>query len=147
MNRALCLVSVSAVALLLSACAVSRAIEAPPEKNFTVLEPGTHRDLVRAEFGKSAASADGTNCDVFSFSQGSTDWKYLRAVGYGLADLGTLGVAEVVVSPAEAAVGKDKVQVRVCYDGDWRVVYSERLEPDSPDVVLTGARPGEAKGN
>jgi hypothetical protein len=125
----------------LGGCAASRALDKPSPKNYGVLKPGTNRDLVRAELGQAQASVSKTDCDVFAFEKGSSGWKYMRAIGYSLLDIGTLGVSEVVTNPAEAGVGKDKERVRVCYDKNQNVVYSERMQVGKPVALLTGAYP------
>jgi hypothetical protein len=132
-----------AAAFALSACSASKALESPPQKNFGVLEPGVHRDLVRAELGNPQESVAGADCDVFSFAEGSTGWKYLRALGYSVLDIGTLGIAEVYTLPVETTSAKTPVQVRVCY-AEQRVVFSERLEAGNPGPIITGAMPKTA---
>jgi hypothetical protein len=132
----LCLIS-----LELAGCAAGRALDKPAPKNYGVLKPGTNRDLVRAELGLAQASVSKMDCDVFAFEKGSSGWKYMRAIGYSLLDIGTLGVSEVVANPAEAGVGKEKERVRVCYDKNQNVRYSEKLDIGKPTVLLTGAYP------
>lgn len=129
------------VMLVSAGCSVSRALNAPAEKNYGVLEPGTHRDLVRAELGPFKKSLSGADCDVFAFAEGSTDLRYLRIVGYSLAGIGTLGMSELITEPVEGAVGKDTVGVRVCYDTEQRVAYSERLQPGADGAIITGHPP------
>jgi len=127
--------------LNLGGCAASRALDKPSPKNYGVLKPGTNRDLVRAELGQAQASVSKMDCDVFAFEKGSSGWKYMRAIGYSLLDIGTLGVSEVLTNSAEAGVGKDKQRVRVCYDKNQNVVYSEKMEVGKPVALMTGAYP------
>ena len=144
MNRLPQVVGAAALLVLataLSACSASKALESPDEKNFGVLTPGVHRDLVRAELGSPQSSVAGAECDVFSFPEGSTGWKYLRALGYSVLDVGTLGMSETITLPVEKQTGKTPVQVRVCYNGEQRVVYSERLEAGNPGPIITGTLP------
>jgi hypothetical protein len=133
--------------LNLGGCAASRALDKPSPKNYGVLKPGTNRDLVRAELGQAQASVSKTDCDVFAFEKGSSGWKYMRAIGYSLLDIGTLGVSEVLTNPAEAGVGKDKERVRVCYDKNQNVVYSEKMQVGKPVVLLTGKYPPPSADN
>jgi hypothetical protein len=132
---------VAATAGLLCGCAASRALDEPAHKNLDVLKPGTNRDLVRAELGQPLPSVSGSDCDVYSFPEGSSGWKYMRAMGYSLLDIGTLGLSEVVANPVEAGVGKDKVQLRVCFDSKQSVTYAERLQVGVPPQLVTGAYP------
>jgi hypothetical protein len=124
-----------------SACSINRALDEPHKKDYNVLQPGTNRDLVRAELGQPLASVNHDDCDVFSFQEGSSGWKYVRAVSYGVLDVATLGAAELATNPTEAAVGKDKLRVRVCYDARQNVVYSERLEVGKDAKLMTGLYP------
>lgn len=135
-TMSLCLTSLN-----LAGCAASRALDKPAPKNYGVLKTGTSRDLVRAELGQAQASVSKLDCDVFAFEKGSSGWKYMRAISYSLLDIGTLGISEVVTNPAEAGVGKDKERVRVCYDKNQNVLYSEKLDVGKPAVLLTGAYP------
>lgn len=41
---------------------------------------------------------------------------------------GTLGLAEIVTYPLEASIGVEKKRIRVFYDADQKVRYSELLE-------------------
>jgi hypothetical protein len=75
---------------------------------------------------------------VFSFQKGSSGWKYVRALGYSVLDVATLGAAEIATNPTEAAVGKDKLRLRVCYDARQNLVYSERLEVGKNAKLMTG---------
>ena len=130
-----------ACALNLAGCAAGRALNKPAEKDYDVLEVGTDRDLVRAELGQPMAAAGGGNCDIFSFEEGSGGLKYLRAAGYSLLALGTLGISEMVTNPVEASVGNDKVRVRVCYDAQQSVSYSELLRIGKPPKLMSGSYP------
>jgi hypothetical protein len=139
-----CLAMASALGVAaanLNGCAASRALDKPAPKNYGVLKPGTNRDVVRAELGQAQASVGQNDCDVFAFEKGSSGWKYFRAIGYALLDVGTLGVSEVVANPAESGVGKSRVRVRVCYGHDQNVQYSERLEVGKSAALMTGTYP------
>jgi len=43
--------------------------------------------------------------------------------------------------PIEKSSSKEAVQIRVCYNADHRVVYSERLEAENPGPIITGTMP------
>lgn len=116
-------------------CAASRALNKESPKDYSVLKKGTDRDLVRAELGAPQTSTEGEKCDVFSFAEGSGGAKYVRAIGYTVLAIGTLGVSEAITNPVEASVGKDKVRLRVCYK-DNRVEMLERLEIGKDPVLL-----------
>jgi len=127
-----CIIALAA----LNGCSASRALNKESPKNYSVLKKGTDRDLVRAELGTPQISTGGDKCDVFSFVEGSGGAKYLRAVGYSILAVGTLGISETITNPAEAAVGNDKIRLRVCYDEDNNVNKLERLEVGKPAVLL-----------
>jgi len=128
-------------AVALEGCSASRALDEPHEKDLNVLKPGTDRDLVRAELGAPLPSAAGATCDVFAFPEGSTGWRYMRALSYSVLDVGTLGLAEIVTNPVESSVGKSKVQLRICYTATQQVAYTERLEVGQAAKLVTGAYP------
>lgn len=132
-----------AVAIAISACSINRALDEPHKKDYKVLQPGTSRDLVRAELGQPLVSVNHDDCDVFSFQEGSSGWKYMRAIGYGVLDVATLGAAEIATNPTEAAVGKDQLRVRVCYDARQNVAYSERLAVGKGAKLMTGNYPSQ----
>ena len=138
------LYAVVAPAVLIAAfsgCAASRALNAPVAKNYGVLEPGTHGDLVRAELGEPVQSIGGDRCDLFTFQEGSSGSRYLRAIGYSILVIPTVGLSEIVTNPLEASIGQEKVRLRICYDTDHKVVSAERLEVGRPPELLTGVSP------
>ena len=62
------------------------------------------------------------NMEVFRFIQGySTGAKAGRALFHGAADVVTLGLWEVVGTPAEAVFSGDEMAYQVSYDKDDRV--------------------------
>lgn len=120
--------------LFLSGCAASRALNKEKRKDYSVLEKGTERDLVHAELGIPVIAGTTTNsdldslCDVFAFVEGSGGAKYVRAIGYGIIAVGTLGISEIITNPAESAIGDDKIRLRVCYDENSLIQTVEKLE-------------------
>jgi hypothetical protein len=133
------------VAATSSGCAAYRALSEPTQKDYNVLEPGTHVDLVRSELGAPLKSAR-DNCDVFVFQEGSSGWRYLRAMGYSILDIGTLGISEVVTPPIEASIGTGKIRMRVCYDANQNVAYVERLEIGKSPTLMTETYPSPGNG-
>ncbi len=142
------LVACWVLAGLESGCTAVSTINEPPKKDLSLLTPGVHRDLVRAEFapgdGKGAVTSSGPDYDVLRFPPGSTGWKYLRGVIYGVADFMTLGLAELLISPfeREIVVGDDRI-VRVTYDAQQRVVSVVDLKA-TPGTQEPDAAPGAA---
>ena len=125
--------------VLLTAIAVSwgcspyRAANQPREKNLSVLEVGTHRDLVIAELGTPAVSGKderGAIYDVFVFIDGySTAARTARAIFHGAADVVTLGLWELLATPIEGANSGSRMKVRVEYSSKNTVSKTEILEP------------------
>jgi len=131
------------VAVVMAGCSAGRALNKQAEKDYDVLTVGTDRDLVRAELGQPLASVNAGDCDLFSFEEGSGGLKYLRAAGYSLLAIGTLGISEIITNPVEASVGNDKVRVRVCYGQTQHVSYAEMLRVGKPAKLLSGQYPQE----
>ena len=117
-------------------CAANRALNKESPKDFSVLKNGTERDLVIAELGSPLPATESNRCDLFSFVAGSGGYRYLRAVGYSILAIGTLGISETVTNPTEASIGKDKIRLRICYDEARRVVSVEKLEAGKPAVLI-----------
>ena len=102
-----------------SGCSVVMAAKQPKKKELSVLNAGTHRARVIAEFGAPihTETKEGKKVDIFNFVQGySTANKTGRAVFHGAADVFTLGLWEVVGTPTEAAFDGQDMAVQISYD-------------------------------
>lgn len=102
-----------------SGCAVYMAANQPGKKDMKVLAAGMPRDAVISELGAPISSEmdNGKRVNIFKFTQGYSDGnKAIRAVGHGVADVFTLGLWEVVGTPAEATINGKEVAVKVIYD-------------------------------
>jgi hypothetical protein len=108
-----------------SGCAVVMAARQPDKKNLKTLEIGTPRNNVLAEFGSPAGTetdSQGNRVDVFQFKQGfDTATKATRSLVHGVADVFTLGLWEVVGTPAEAIFGGKDMAIKVTYDENGKV--------------------------
>ncbi|AUB81855.1 hypothetical protein THSYN_13375 [Candidatus Thiodictyon syntrophicum] len=130
-----------------SGCAVYMAANQPPQKNLAVLSPGTSRSLVIAELGYpiSTKKNGDQRVDVFSFTQGySKGAKVGRAFVHGVADVFTLGIWEVIGTPAEAVFNGDKIVIETTYDVDdkvQKVTALDRSGAARPTELSSGARP------
>lgn len=112
-------------------CSVFMAAKQPKKKDLSLLQPGTRRPLLIAEFGAPVhtETLDGKKVDIFNFTQGySTAAKTGRAVFHGAADVFTLGLWEVVGTPTEAVLDGQEMAVQVNYDAADRVVTSVVLK-------------------
>jgi hypothetical protein len=102
-------------------CAPYMAATQPSAKNLELFRVGTPRNALLAEFGAPAVTEirNGKQHEVFRFIQGySTATRTGRALLHGVADVATLGLWEVVGTPAEAVFSGDQMAYDVTYDKD-----------------------------
>lgn len=91
------------------------------KKNLNVLNPGSSRNYVIAEFGAPVLSEyrDGTRVEIYTFQQGYSKWvKVGRAFGHGVADVASIGLWEVFGTPAEAYFNGKETTYEVTYGED-----------------------------
>ncbi len=125
---------------ILSACAASRALNQPDEKDLNVLSPGTSRDVVLAELGNPIYSGkEGENeYDIFSFIQGySKGAKVGRAFLHGVLDVVSLGLWELIGNPIEGIASGKKTQLKIIYK-DKKVVKVEELRLPDQQTGIKG---------
>ena len=106
--------------LSMSGCAVFMAGN-QPSKNLNVLNPGSSRNYVIAEFGAPVLSEyrDGTRVEIYTFQQGYSKWvKVGRAFGHGVADVASIGLWEVFGTPTEAYFNGKETSYEVSYGPD-----------------------------
>jgi hypothetical protein len=117
MNRAIVL-----LALAGSVAACSPVLEAnrPDPVDLTQFKVGEQRLEVLKVLGPPLASAkDGPNsCDLYQLYTHGPDsgGKAVIAAGEAIADVFTIGLAEVVFTPTEVATKNSKYSVTMCYD-------------------------------
>ena len=118
--------------LITQGCSVFMAAKQPPKKNMNVLSAGTSRATVIAELGQpilTEINPDGNKVDIFKFVQGySKGVKASRALFHGVADFFTLGLWEVIGTPAESIANGTEVKVQVTYDANGRVLEISGLQ-------------------
>jgi hypothetical protein len=104
----------------------------PGVKDVELLQVGTSRDLLIAEFGEpvlSGVDGDGREYDKFSFTQGyTTGVKISRAVFHVVADVLTHGLWEVVGTPLEATFDGEEITYEVTYDRKDRIAQIIKFE-------------------
>lgn len=111
-------------------CTVYKVAAAPPQKDLTVLNPGTARDRVIAELGPPLRTETMGNYrkDVFTFIQGrSKGSKRGLATIIALEDIATLGAAEMAFGESEDEYAAKKITVAVYYDASDVVTRSETI--------------------
>lgn len=127
---------ISLIALLvwlLSGCSVYMASHQPTEKNVGLFVVGTPRSFLIAEFGQPVSSEvkNGQKYEIFRFTQGySSGAKAGRAFAEGVADVMTLGVAEVITTPVESIADGNLMAYGVVYDSNDLVIQVISLSPD-----------------
>ena len=129
--RVIGLIGLIGVSTLLTGCATVMASRQPSAKNLDVLQPGTPRETVIAEFGwpEHSTQLDGKRLDQFSIVQGySKGAKIGRTVFHGLADALTLGAWEVIGTPTEMIFNGQKLMIQVYYDPADKVDHSEVIQ-------------------
>jgi hypothetical protein len=133
------LVLMAALVFLLGGCSVYMAAHQPTEKNVGLFKPGTPRAFLIAEFGQPVSSEvrNGQKYEIFRFTQGySGQAKAGRAFAEGVADVMTLGAAEIITTPVESIANGNVVAYEVSYDSNDYVVQVISLTPDgSPSPV------------
>ncbi len=108
----------------MSSCSVFMAANQPSAKDLSVLKVGTPRDQVIAELGAPIHSEGPVTAqkDVYSFVQGySSINKVGRATTHAIGDIMTLGLWEIVGTPAEAIANGTEIKTEVLYDKNVRV--------------------------
>ena len=122
--------------LFASGCSAVMAVRQPEKKNLDVLAVGTHQDVIRAELGApiSTGKEGEFEYDVFGFSEGnSRGWGVARGVLYGILDVASFGVWEIIGTPIEGGIsGGSKINIRVVYDKDKKVLRVDNLNPKPP---------------
>jgi hypothetical protein len=122
------------IAGLIAGCSVVMEATRPAPVRLAQFDPGESRDDVVAKLGEPVSTtidADGANCDLYSLPlAGYGNWaKAGIAFGEFLADVGTIGIAEVVSTPTEAATRNKMTPVWFCYrKGLLARVTPKRLE-------------------
>ena len=111
-------------AMFLSSCSVFMAAKQPDKLNTDLFSKGTPRSMLLAEFGlpKVSETRNGKKHEIFTFTQGySAGAKTGRAVVHGVADVLTLGLWEVIGTPAEGAFDGRNMAYDVSYDKQDKV--------------------------
>ncbi|MBS0483987.1 MAG: hypothetical protein JSS06_02025 [Proteobacteria bacterium] len=103
----------------LSGCSVFMAAKQPEKRDIGLMKKGTARAVLISEFGAPAISEfrNDKRYEIFKFVQGYSTWaKAARAFAHGAADVVTLGLWELVGTPAEITFSGDEMAFQVSYD-------------------------------
>ena len=112
------------VFLSMSGCAVHMAATQPSAKPTQLFRVGTPKEKLIANFGAPTSTIvrNGTTYDVYTFTNGSNGGtKVFKCLLYGVCDLATLGITEVLFTPTECALRSRDKAYEVSYDADGRV--------------------------
>ncbi len=135
MKRKLSILCVLFLMAFVSGCSSTKAATGPRMKDLSVLEIGTERHLLLAEFESpvhSEVNQQNRRVDIFRFIQGQHGLvKGFKALYYGGAAAVTFGLSEVVTNPLEDTVGKGaEMQIKVVYDDGDKVEDVEIFKDD-----------------
>ena len=117
---------------LLSGCSPVMEAMRPDPVDIHSFVPGEKRLQVLAELGNPAASVPDGNqsCDIYKLYTRGPDavGKGAIAAGEIAGDVLTLGLSEVLFTPAEAATKNSKHTVLFCYDPSARLISASESE-------------------
>lgn len=119
-------VALAMASAALPGCSVIMAASTPGPKDMNVLLVGTPRADVLKEFGEPEQTGvhAGKRVDTFKFKEGQRDnQKYGRAALHAGLDLLTLGIWEVVGTPAEIMSMQPETRIDVTYNERDRVEF------------------------
>jgi hypothetical protein len=128
------------VLCFVSGCSVYMEATRPTPVDLAKFQPGESRSSVTQELGlpvTTSKGATGTSCDLYLlYTRGyGVAGKAPIAVGELAADVFTIGLAEIVLSPTEAVTRNEKRTVWFCYQNDALVsvtVKSAAAETSTP---------------
>ncbi len=129
-----------AFSCLLTGCSVIMAAHDEKDIDLKTLRTGMHRSEVEQILTNKLHEGGAHYGRAVTYQYFTGDERSLgRAAAYGLLDIATLGLAEIVTTPVEALQG-DKHLVTVTYDAEGRVVRVrdtiERAPLDKPERML-----------
>ena len=132
--------------IVTAGCSVDRAMHAPSKKNLDILQKGSSRYKLIGELGPPVYT-DSKNeiiTEVFIFEQGHSDTaKYLRAAGYGVAALYTIGLSEIFSPAIEGNITYSKIQVEIQYDQNQQVSHVKLTRDGIEIPAVTAAAASE----
>jgi hypothetical protein len=147
------------VLCFVSGCSVVMEATRPTPVDLEKFQPGDSRSSVTQELGSPVTTSKGagaTSCDLYLlYTKGyGVAGKAPIAVGELAADVFTVGLAEIVLSPTEAATRNEKRTVWFCYQNDALLsvtVKSAGAEPStsatptpSPESMISSSAPSVA---
>ncbi len=133
--------------VLIAGCSVYMESNRPTPVNLAEYESGQGRESVIGRLGAPAGSTQypgGDSCDLYRlYTKGyGTGGKVATALVESAADVFTLGLAEVVLTPTEAATKNELHPVKFCYHDQKLTMVSDN--PDAPIPASSAVDPRAA---
>jgi hypothetical protein len=117
------ILTVLALAWLLSACSVGMALSGSENPDLGAVKVGASRGEVEMHLGSprnSTTLADGRRTDIYEYEIGNEP-SAGRAIGHGAMDVLTLGLWEVIGTPIEGVQG-ERYHATITYGPDEKVI-------------------------
>ena len=121
------------VCWMLTGCSVVMALSGKKEPNLAAIHVGSTRQEVEMQLGQPVESIPteyGAKTDVYEYEAGNEPSK-ARAFVHALYDLLTLGIYELIGTPAEASLGEMR-RLPIVYGQNDRVVAINEYAPERP---------------
>jgi hypothetical protein len=125
----------------LSGCSIGMALSGHRDPNLQSLHVGSTRGEVELELGQpkeSHPTSYGARTDIYEYEV-NNEPSSARAGMYLIYDLVTLGIAEIILTPAELMTGEKK-RLPIYYGVDGRVAGINEIAPEMP-VAPSEPRP------
>ncbi len=117
---------------MLCGCSVMLAASSPKQPDLSKVRMGASRVQVEQQLGKPIAFLRTSGGDIATYTYlGPDKVNYKRAAAYAVADILTLGVAEIVSSPVER-LQNDQHVLTITYDFKGRVKSIEENVKEAP---------------
>lgn len=125
----------------LSGCSIGMALSGHKDPNLQSLHVGSAKEEVELELGQpkeSHPTSYGARTDIYEYEV-NNEASPARAVLYLVYDVLTIGIAEIIFTPAELMIGKTN-RLPIYYGVDGRVTGINETAPEMP-VMLYEPRP------
>lgn len=139
MCRPIALAVVATSSALQTGCAAQMALQQPLAKDVSVLNVGTGRDRVIAEFGQPVwtDSGEGRYVDLHVYTQGYPDHiKKVRAAWHTFGDLASFGLWELAGIPLERWLNGTDYAVEISYDSAGSVQSVTEMHEDRVQTLM-----------
>ncbi|CAM4353433.1 hypothetical protein [Acinetobacter pragensis] len=136
MYKAFCGIGLAACLIFTSGCSVVMVSKQPTKKNTQMIQQGISRNMVVAEFGAPVTSEykNGKRYEIYTFTQGySTASKIGRAFWHGAADVATVGLWELIGTPAETVFNGKKMSYELVFDEKDQLESYQHLIMETPN--------------